>query len=188
MSLERRVRISEHGWIVDDAGRQVSVNFDSRPEGCDVVAIIIHSISLPLGSYGTNFISQLFTNELNCQLNPAFEDLQELRVSAHFLVKRCGSIIQFVSTEQRAWHAGKSFCLGREGVNDFSIGIELEGCDYESFTRQQYKNLAELIRAVRWQYPKIRKSNCFGHIDIAPDRKTDPGPFFSWARFYALMQ
>ena len=188
MSIEQRVRISKRGWITSDACHQSSLNFDSRPKGCDVEAIIIHAISLPLGSYGTNFISQLFTNELNCQLNPSFQDLRELKVSAHFLVRRCGSIVQFVSTEQRAWHAGKSFCLGREGVNDFSIGIELEGCDYESFTREQYRKLTELIRALRWQYPKIKKTSCFGHIDIAPDRKTDPGPFFSWDRFYSLMQ
>ena len=178
-----RWRINEYGWVNDTSVHIHSENFDSRPDNCDVEAIIIHAISLPLARYGTNHIQHLFTNSLDLSAHSSFIDLNGIQVSAHFLIQRSGHLVQFVSTNERAWHAGKSYCLGRERVNDFSVGIELEGCDYESFSRIQYSQLALLVRAIRWRYPKVSKANCFAHADIAPHRKTDPGPYFNWQRF-----
>ena len=159
-----------------------SPNFDDRPSNTDIEVIIVHSISLPEGIYGGNEIQDLFCNQLDHSAHASFEDLVGLKVSAHFLIRRTGRLIQFVAVDKRAWHAGKSFCLGRERVNDFSIGIELEGCDGDTFENEQYARLDGLIDLLVSEFPAVSRNNIFGHSEIAPDRKTDPGPYFDWGR------
>ncbi|MDE0308271.1 MAG: 1,6-anhydro-N-acetylmuramyl-L-alanine amidase AmpD [Acidiferrobacterales bacterium] len=163
--------------------RQVgSPNFDARPQNVEPEVIIVHSISLPPGQYGGKEVEDLFCNRLDCQSHPYFHSLENLRVSAHFLVRRDGEVIQFVSLNKRAWHAGVSFCIGRENVNDFSIGIELEGCDDDEFEDNQYDSLNSLIELLLGHFSNMDYNRIFGHSDIAPDRKTDPGPNFDWPR------
>lgn len=155
-----------------------SPNHDARPEP-EISLIVIHNISLPPKQYGGNGIVELFTNQLNPDEHPYYREIHTLRVSSHFLIRRDGKLIQFVACLQRAWHAGQSAWQGRERCNDFSVGIELEGCDDEGFTPAQYKTLNRLIAGLRANYP-IR--GVVGHSDIAPGRKTDPGPFFDWTQ------
>lgn len=165
-----------------------SPNFDERPPGSDVDVLIIHAISLPPGEFGGSAIEELFTNRLPVRAHPYFAEIAHLRVSAHLLVRRDGEVVQFVPLHLRAWHAGESFCEGRTRVNDFSVGIELEGSDFIAFEDVQYHRLAELTQAIRRAYPRITVDRIFGHSDIAPGRKTDPGPFFNWERYRALCQ
>lgn len=155
-----------------------SPNFDSRPSD-EISLVVIHAISLPLGNYDTSLIRDLFTNNLKIDLHSSFQDLKDLRVSSHLLITRIGEIIQFVPFNLRAWHAGISSYEGRENCNDFSIGIELEGCDHEIFTAEQYHALNQILRTLADEYA-ITRENIVGHSDIAPGRKTDPGPFFMW--------
>ena len=145
--------------------------------------LVIHGISLPPRRYGNNHIAQLFRNRLNPDDHDYFRDIHTLKVSAHFLIDRWGRITQFVSTNARAWHAGESCFNSRKQVNDFSIGIELEGCDEHLFDELQYEALSQLTRCLLVAYPAILKKNIVGHSDIAPERKTDPGPGFCWERF-----
>ena len=159
-----------------------SPNFNSRPADMVTEVIIIHSISLPPGKYGGSEIEDFFCNRLDCSADPFFREIESLRVSAHFLIRRDGEIIQFVSLNHRAWHAGVSRCLDREDVNDFSIGIELEGCDDDTFEDCQYASLQVLINLLLKHFPQIEYDKIFGHSDIAPGRKTDPGPNFDWSR------
>ena len=142
--------------------------------------LVIHNISLPPGEFGGSAVAELFTNTLDTGAHPYYEQLRGLRVSAHFLILRDGSVVQFVPCGKRAWHAGVSSWRGRERCNDFSIGIELEGSDAELFTDRQYAVLVRLTRRLRRKYP-LR--SIAGHADIAPGRKTDPGPFFDWSRY-----
>jgi AmpD protein len=145
----------------------------------------VHGISLPPGQYGGPEIEALFTNTLDAAAHPYFSEIAHLEVSAHFLIRRAGEVVQFVSTDERAWHAGASSWKGREQCNDFSIGIELEGCDEEAYTDQQYGALNQLLGVLTKQYPDIRHDAIVGHSDIAPGRKTDPGPAFDWSRLVA---
>jgi AmpD protein len=172
-------QIGPDGWC-SGLARQPSPNFDARPAGMSVDLLVIHHISLPPGRFGGPFIADLFSNQLDCDAHPYFDQLRTLRVSAHFLIRRDGEAIQFVSTDDRAWHAGVSSFAGRERCNDFSIGIELEGTDSEPFTPSQYDALVVLTHAVRARYPIM---DIVGHEHIAPGRKTDPGPFFDWAYY-----
>ena len=142
---------------------------------------------MPPCCYGGRFIEDLFGNQLKSDAHPTFPEIASLKVSAHFLVRRSGRLIQFVEAGKRAWHAGVSCCLGRDQVNDFSIGIELEGCDYESFTMQQYRSLAGLVLVLRREWPILGDERLFSHSDVAPERKTDPGPYFDWHRLIALL-
>jgi len=173
-------------WAIDDAGwcvaaeRMPSPNCDARPAGTAIDLLVIHNISLPPGEFNGAAIGQLFTNTLDCDAHPYFDTLRGVRVSAHFLVRRDGRLIQFVATHARAWHAGLSCHQGRARCNDFSIGVELEGCDTLPFEPAQYRTLAALTRALCDVVP-IR--SVAGHSEIAPGRKTDPGPFFDWNRF-----
>lgn len=161
-------------------GRRVpSPNFDKRPEDVLIELIVIHAISLPPDEFGGQGIIQLFTNKLDPREHPYFREIQNLRVSAHFLVRRDGELIQFVPCARRAWHAGASIWRGRENCNDFSIGIELEGCDTKPFEDAQYLTLDRLVAGLRRCYPI---GAVVGHSDIAPGRKTDPGPCFDWHR------
>lgn len=159
----------------------LSPNHDARPPSAEVDMIVIHNISLPPNQYGGPGIMQLFTNELDPQEHPYYAEIAHLKVSSHFLIRRTGELIQFVSCEHRAWHAGLSQWQGRERCNDFSVGIELEGSDMEVFEDMQYVTLQMLIKALKNRYP-IR--HIVGHSDIAPGRKTDPGPFFDWQRLF----
>ena len=165
-----------------------SPNFDQRPAGIHPEVIIIHSISLPPGEYQGDFVEQFFCNQLNSKDHPYFEEISDLKVSSHFFIRRNGELIQFVKTDNRAWHAGVSNCLGRDCVNDFSIGIELEGWDEanDGFTNIQYQILTDLC-AELIEYYDMNKSNIFSHSDIAPERKNDPGPYFDWQRLDALL-
>ena len=166
-------------WIAG-ARRVPSPNSDSRPAGSEISLVVLHSISLPRGEYGGNAIEQLFTNRLDAAAHPSFADLAGLRVSSHFLIYRDGELVQFVPLEQRAWHAGASRWRGRERCNDFSVGIELEGIDGGRFAHAQYASLVLLVRKLQAVLPL---QDIAAHSDVAPGRKSDPGPRFDWARF-----
>lgn len=166
------------GWL-RGVRRVESPNFDARPTGERVSLIVIHAISLPPDCFGGPGVTQLFTNTLDPAEDPYYETIQHLRVSAHFFIRRDGELIQFVPTEARAWHAGVSSWRGRERCNDFSIGVELEGCDRLPFEQAQYDALDRLLKRLLRRYPAAEIA---GHSDIAPGRKTDPGPCFDWDR------
>jgi len=175
----------EAGWLTN--ARQVpSPNFDPRPSA-EVSLLVIHSISLPPGRYGGPWIDSFFCNELDISADPFFEEVKDLKVSAHFLIRRDGELVQYVSTGDRAWHAGLSCFEGRDRCNDFSIGIELEGCDNEPFSEAQYQQLQDLVLLLGSYYPALTSNRIVGHCDIAPGRKTDPGPGFDWARINGLL-
>jgi AmpD protein len=175
---------------IDDAGRAAgatwvaSPNCDERPAGEAPTLLVIHGISLPPGEFGGEGILRLFTNTLDPAAHPYYATLRGLEVSAHFLVRRDGELVQFVSCLDRAWHAGESCWQGRERCNDFSIGVELEGSDALPYSNIQYQTLVALTRALQTRYP-IRA--LAGHSDIASGRKTDPGPAFDWQRYHALL-
>ena len=149
---------------------------------------MIHNISLPAGCFGTGHVEALFCNALDCAAHPDFAELEGLTVSSHFLIGRDGSLVQFVSCDRRAWHAGVSIWCDRENCNDFSIGIELEGTDRQPYEDAQYRELVALTRRLRRRYPSLAAGAIVGHSDIAPGRKTDPGPAFDWARFRSLLR
>lgn len=171
------MRLDADGWL-DSARRVLSPNCDARPEG-EVSLVVVHNISLPPGEFGGPHIEALFQNRLDPDLHPYFATIQGLRVSAHFLIRRDGELVQFVPCALRAWHAGVSQWQGRERCNDFSLGIELEGADDQPFEPLQYQRLNELLVVLRRHYPIEAVT---GHSDIAPGRKTDPGPCFEWAK------
>ncbi len=168
---------SADGWWLH-ARWVESPNFGPRPDGAGVSLVVIHNISLPPGDFGGPHVEQFFTNRLDAAAHPYFATIAEVEVSAHFFIRRDGEVIQFVSADDRAWHAGQSIWQGRENCNDFSIGIELEGSDDTPFTFEQYESLKDLLGAVDKRYPIQAIA---GHADVAPGRKTDPGPHFEWA-------
>jgi len=161
-----------------------SPNQDARPPGVEISLVVIHSISLPPGQFGGDAIERLFTNRLDAAAHPYFESIAHLRVSSHFLVRRDGALVRFVPVERRAWHAGASSWRGRSRCNDFSVGIELEGSDDSPFADPQYAALARLLMDLQTRLP-LR--DIVGHSDIAPGRKTDPGPQFDWPRLLAAL-
>ena len=169
------------GWC-SPAQHCPSPNFNARPAG-EVSLLVIHNISLPPGQFGTGQVQALFRNALDPQAHPYFAGIAHLQVSAHFLIERDGALIQFVSCNERAWHAGVSCFAGREQCNDFSLGIELEGTDELPYSDAQYATLRDLTRELLKSYPDITPERICGHSDIAPGRKTDPGPAFDWARY-----
>ena len=160
-----------------------SPNCDERPGDAAVRLLVVHNISLPPGEFGGDAVVRLFTNSLDPAAHPYYGTLRDLNVSAHFLIRRDGELIQFVPCAKRAWHAGPSSWQGRERCNDFAVGVELEGCDDQAYADQQYPRLAELAAALRGRYPIV---DLVGHADVAPGRKTDPGPAFDWGHFRAL--
>lgn len=168
----------DQGWL-SHARREPSPNCDARPAGTPIELIVVHAISLPPDQFGGPGIVELFTNRLDPAAHPYYASISGLRVSAHFLIRRDGELIQFVPCALRAWHAGVSSWRERGACNDFSLGIELEGCDSVPFTEAQYEALARLLHELRDRYPII---DVVGHSDIAPGRKTDPGPCFDWTR------
>jgi AmpD protein len=175
--------ISEEG-IVAQAVQSPSPNCDPRPEGEAITLLIVHGISLPPGEFGGEAIQRLFTNRLDYDEHPYYETLRGVRVSAHFLIRRDGELIQFVACRDRAWHAGVSVWNGRERCNDFSIGVELEGADDLPYTDLQYQRLSRLTGLLRRRYPI---ADVVGHSDVAPGRKTDPGVAFDWAHYRLLL-
>jgi N-acetyl-anhydromuramoyl-L-alanine amidase len=156
-----------------------SPNQDARPGDADISMVVIHNISLPPREYGGRGIIRLFTNQLDPTEHPYYAEIHQLRVSSHFLIRRDGQLMQFVPCSQRAWHAGTSTWQGRERCNDFSVGIELEGSDFDPFEETQYETLNRLLKAIKRRYPI---KDVVGHSDIAPGRKTDPGPCFDWSK------
>jgi len=169
-----------NGWL-KRAVRVASPNYGPRPASSPVDLIVVHSISLPPGEYGGTFVEQLFTNQLDWDAHPYFQQIRGVEVSAHFYIQRTGQLTQFVSTQQRAWHAGKSQWCGRDNCNDFSIGIELEGLEDHPFETIQYEVLRSLIWDIQRVHPLVQ--DVVGHSDVAPGRKRDPGDAFNW-RFF----
>lgn len=164
--------------------RQIpSPNCSERPAGVPIDLLVIHNISLPPGEYGGGYIDDLFCNRLNPREHSYFAEIAHLRVSAHLLIDRHGGVTQYVPFNMKAWHAGASCFCGRDNCNEYSIGIELEGTDFEPFTAAQYDQLVWVTELLRRAYPQITLARIVGHSDIAPDRKTDPGPCFDWQHY-----
>jgi AmpD protein len=174
--------------LLREARQVPSPNYDDRPTGTAIDLVVIHAISLPRGEFGGPWIDQLFCNQLQADDHPDFPDICQLQVSAHVLIRRDGEVVQYVPFHRRAWHAGASRYEGREACNDFSIGIELEGCDDQGFTDSQYDVLGRLCQALMAAYPSLSPQRIAGHSDIAPGRKTDPGPHFDWARLRSALR
>lgn len=186
------LHIDNEGWLCggNELGpirHCISPNYNQRPPATAIDLLVIHNISLPPGQFGGGYVQALFCNRLDCDVDPAFDDLRELKVSAHALIDRTGAITQFVSLHERAWHAGKSCFEGRSECNDFSIGIELEGTDFLPYTDAQYTQLARLTHRLCHHFPALTPTRIVGHSDIAPERKTDPGPAFDWMRYRQLL-
>jgi AmpD protein len=179
----RSTRIDALGYVAT-ATQVPSSNCDDRPPETVLSLIVLHGISLPPGRFGGDAIERLFTNRLDPDAHPYFASIAGLRVSSHFLIRRDGALLQFVPCALRAWHAGASVWQGRERCNDFSIGIELEGTDTRPFATPQYTMLAKVVKVLQRSYPI---AGVAGHSDIAPGRKTDPGPAFDWARLHRLL-
>lgn len=182
------MKICKQSGLIEACARLVaSPNHDERPDPEDMSLIVIHNISLPPEQFGGESINQLFTNTLCADEHPFFAGITKLRVSSHVLIRRDGEIVQYVPFHKRAWHAGVSSYQGRSVCNDFSIGIELEGTDYEPFCDVQYEVLVALIEELQAVYPSLLKQAIIGHEHIAPGRKTDPGPFFEWSRLGEML-
>lgn len=178
--------VVEHGQLI--GARQVpSPNYNQRPQGTEIQLLVIHNISLPPSQFGGGYIEQFFQNQLDWSVHPYFQTIEGMQVSAHVLILRTGEVLQFVNFNDRAWHAGRSSYLGKAECNDYSIGIELEGSDDQPFSDLQYQALSQVTHALRQAYPKI-SSHIAGHSDIAPQRKTDPGPYFQWQKFRDLLR
>jgi N-acetyl-anhydromuramoyl-L-alanine amidase len=177
------MKIDINGWI-SGVRKLASPNYDHRPSGIPIELLVIHNISLPPEQFGGSAIENFFTNQLDIDAHPYYAQLKDVKVSSHFLIRRDGGIMQFVPCQFRAWHAGVSSWQGRTRCNDFSIGVELEGSDHTPFTDLQYKALTRLTRRLQRSYPIC---SIAGHSDIAPVRKTDPGPYFDWPRYRATL-
>ena len=182
--MSERFSIDTDSGLIDLVRQCPSPNCDERPADAAPELLVLHGISLPPGEFGGPEIEQLFTNRLDWDAHPYFQQIRGLEVSAHMLIRRDGEVVQFVPLTKRAWHAGESMFRGRSCCNDFSIGIELEGEDETPYTDAQYTTLAAVVRAVAAAYPGITGREIAAHADIAPGRKTDPGPAFDWLRLY----
>jgi len=170
--------------LVEPARQCASPNQDARPDGVAVDLIVLHGISLPPGQFGGPEIEQFFSNKLDCDGHPYFDEIRGLEVSAHLLIRRDGELVQFVPFVARAWHAGESCFRGKMNCNDHSIGIELEGLDDTAYDDRQYATLIPLLAAMIKTHPGLSARRIAAHSDIAPGRKTDPGPAFDWLRLY----
>jgi N-acetyl-anhydromuramoyl-L-alanine amidase len=175
----QRFRLQQSGWV-KGATRLRSPNFNRRPKNMPIELLVIHNISMPPGEFGGNDVAKLFTNRLDWESHDFYKSIRGLKVSAHFFIRRGGEVMQFVPCLLRAWHAGVSSWRERTNCNDFSIGIEMEGTDTAAYTDAQYSALASLTKLLKRAYPIVEIT---GHSDIAPSRKTDPGPFFDWQRY-----
>lgn len=176
-----------HNHFLQEAKKIHSPNCDGRPIEQDISLIVIHCISLPPEQFGGHYIDQLFCNQLNPAEHEYFENIYQLKVSAHVLIKRTGEVVQYVPFNKRAWHAGESAYQGRNKCNDFSIGIELEGTESQDYTDIQYQQLKTIVLALFSQYPDLSAEKIVGHCDISPGRKTDPGESFDWNRFFTSL-
>lgn len=174
------------GWL-SGARRVPSPNCNPRPSGTAVDLLVIHNISLPPGQFGTGCVEDFFCNRLDCDSHPYFARLRDLQVSAHLLITRTGEVLQFVSLAERAWHAGVSVWEGRSNCNDYSVGVELEGTDTEPYTDSQYAQLSAVFAALQTVCPGLTPARVVGHEQIAPGRKTDPGPAFDWQRLRQML-
>ena len=181
------VKIDRATGLLAGARQVLSPHFDARPAGVLPELLVVHGISLPPGEFGGPWIDRLFTGTLPWDEHPYFKQIEGLRASAHALIRRDGQIVQYVPFGERAWHAGQSTYRGRAGCNDFSIGVELEGTDDTPYTDAQYEALAALAAALLTAYPSLSAQAIAGHSEVAPGRKTDPGPAFDWARLQALL-
>jgi len=181
------LHIDSESGLVSEARQVPSPNCDDRPQHCEPDLIVIHGISLPPGEFGGQWIDLLFTNSLDSSEHPYFREISGLRVSSHLLVRRDGELVQYVPLIKRAWHAGDSCYKNRNQCNDFSIGIELEGADTIAYSDEQYDVLCMTIASLRTAVRSLQHAPIVGHSDIAPDRKTDPGPAFDWERFRAQL-
>ena len=176
----KRMQVDIKSGLMRGARQIASPNFDSRPAGVEADLIVVHGISLPPGEFGGPWIDRLFTNTLPADVHPYFTDVRGVPVSSHLVLQRDGSVTQYVKFTERAWHAGKSAYRGREACNDFSVGVELEGTDTLPYEAAQYDVLAQVVAALCAAYPRLSPDRLAGHSDIAPGRKTDPGPAFDW--------
>ena len=178
--------INDKGFLLE-ARQLFSPNKSARPQDVAIDLLVIHGISLPPGQFGGGYVQKLFTNQLPMGEHSSFIDLKSVQVSSHLLIERIGQVTQFVSFLERAWHAGESMFGGRKDCNDFSIGIELEGTDYVPYASEQYQVLADVTHHIMKAYPQITLDHIVGHSDIAPGRKTDPGPRFDWKHYRNLL-
>ncbi len=185
-TIRSRTFTLSEGWL-QEARKLPSPNFGPRPGGFEPELLVIHNISLPPGQYGGDCIERLFTNCLDWDEHPFFNEIRGAQVSAHLLVRRCGEVVQFVDLRDRAWHAGQSCFAGRDNCNDFSIGVELEGTDNEAYTEVQYEILAAISYTLLAHFGKMDPGSIVGHSDIAPGRKTDPGPAFDWEKYRSML-
>lgn len=181
------MNLSADGWV-DCARHCPSPNFNARPAGMSVSLLVVHNISLPPGKFGGHWIDDLFCNRLDYAAHPYFETLRGLQVSSHFLIRRNGALVQYVPVSSRAWHAGKSSFKGQENCNDFSIGIELEGTDERAYTQRQYRRLVTLTALLLREFPALTPERIAGHSDVAPARKSDPGPSFDWQCYRSALK
>jgi AmpD protein len=183
----RILRVDTNSGMLEGVRQVASPNCDARPAGVEADLIVVHGISLPPGEFGGPWIDRLFTNTLPIDAHPYFAEAAAQRVSAHLCIRRDGAVTQYVRFTDRAWHAGKSCFAGRDACNDFSIGVELEGVDTVPYEDAQYRALAEVVAALCAAYPSLDPARLTGHSDIAPGRKTDPGPAFDWPRARGLI-
>ncbi|MDG6369787.1 1,6-anhydro-N-acetylmuramyl-L-alanine amidase AmpD [Glaesserella parasuis] len=184
--MQKTLKI-ENGWLLNTK-KVPSPHFNPRPYQDDISLLVIHYISLPPDEFGGDFIDRFFEGKLDPTLHPYFEEIKDLRVSAHCLINREGQITQYVNFNDMAWHAGVSCFEGREKCNEFSIGIELEGSNNQPFTEAQYQTLASLTQAIMQSYPQITPERIAGHNQIAPERKIDPGQYFEWGYYDLLLR
>jgi AmpD protein len=180
-------RIDPISGLIIGVRQVLSPHFDQRPAAVSPTLIVVHGISLPAGEFGGPWIDRLFTGNLPADAHASFAEVAALRVSAHAVIRRDGAITQYVPIGARAWHAGRSSYQGREACNDFSVGIELEGADHVPYAEPQYQSLSRLIAALCEAYPTLSRSHVVGHSDVAPGRKSDPGPAFDWPRLRTLL-
>jgi AmpD protein len=183
-----RLALDSSSGLFHGVSYVASPNEDARPDPEDVSLLIVHGISLPPGEFGGPWIEDLFCNRLDENAHPYFHQIAGLKVSAHLVIRRDGGLTQYVPIHRRAWHAGESSFAGRDRCNDFSVGIEMEGADDVAYTPVQYARLADVSRALMRRYSSITRDRIVGHSDVAPGRKTDPGPAFDWMRFAALLE
>ncbi|MBV9914345.1 MAG: 1,6-anhydro-N-acetylmuramyl-L-alanine amidase AmpD [Sinobacteraceae bacterium] len=186
--MQPALKIDPVTGLLADVRQVLSTHYDARPAGVLPELIVIHGISLPPGEFGGPWIDRLFTGSLPPDAHPYFRDIARNRVSAHVVIQRDGTIVQYVPFSQRAWHAGQSHYRGRPACNDFSVGIELEGADNVPYTDLQYEQLAALVDALLLTYSSLSVDHITGHSDISPGRKTDPGPAFDWTRWRTLLR
>ncbi len=180
------ISVSDQSTALQLTARPCS-HYDDRPQPADISLLVIHNIALPPATFGTPYIDDFFGGRLDCSAHPYFSALRDVRVSAHCVIYRDGRVWQYVPFDKRAWHAGLSLYQGRDKCNDFSIGIELEGADDVPYTDAQYQSLTALTRHLLQLYPRLNPGRIVGHADIAPGRKTDPGPAFDWSRYLSAL-